>query len=70
MLDVRKLSRLFTEDGGKTRPAETDQHLLYTAGSRLWGRNRIKSKKIISRWLLGRLLVVIDCEIKKKKMAH
>ena len=27
MLDVRKRSWLFTEEGGKTRPAETDHHL-------------------------------------------
>jgi len=26
-LDVQKRSRLFTEEEGKTRPAETDEHL-------------------------------------------
>ena len=44
MLDVRQRSRLFTEEG-KRVPRTLTNTLLYTAGSGLGGRNRLKSKK-------------------------
>ena len=48
MLDVRQRSRLFTEEGKRVSRTLTNT-LLYTAGSWLGGRNRLKSKKDISK---------------------
>ena len=44
MLDVRQRSRLFTEAGGKTRPADTDQHLAVYRLVGVGGKNSPKKQ--------------------------
>jgi len=45
MLDVRKRSRLFIKEGGKTRPAETGQHLAVCSVVLVGGKKSPKKQK-------------------------
>ena len=44
-LDLRKKSRLFTEEGGKTRSVKTDQHLVVYSMVLVAGKKPPKKQK-------------------------